>query len=54
VIPEKDDNVFLSARNIPRVKVSRVSDLNPYEILTHETILITKSALDRVPEVFKL
>lgn len=54
VIPEKDDNVFLSARNIPGVKVSRVSDLNPYEILTHETILITKSALDRVPEVFKL
>ena len=54
VLPEKDDNILLSARNIPGVKVSRVADLNPYEILTHETILITKGALDKVPEVCKL
>ena len=51
VLPEKDENVILSARNIPGVKVSRVSDLNPYVILTHAALLITKSALDKVPEV---
>lgn len=54
VLPEKDENILLSSRNIPGVKVARVADINPYEILTHETILITKGALDRVPEVCKL
>jgi len=54
VLAEKDENILLSSRNIPGVKVSRVADLNPYEILKHETILITKGALDKVPEVCKL
>ncbi len=53
VLPEKDDNILLSSRNIPGVNVSRVADLNPYELLAHEMILITKGALDKVPEVWK-
>lgn len=48
VLPEQDKNILLSARNIPGVKVSRVIDLNPYEILSCEKILITKSALDAI------
>ncbi len=54
VLPGKDDNVLLSARNIPGVKVARVRDLNPYEVLTHERVLIAKGALDKVGEVFAL
>ncbi|MCL5024612.1 MAG: 50S ribosomal protein L4 [Nitrospirae bacterium] len=54
VLPEKNDNIILSSRNIPGVKVSRVTDLNPYEILTHQRILITQGALDRLPEVYKI
>jgi large subunit ribosomal protein L4 len=54
VLPEKDGNVFLSSRNIPGVKVTRVMDLNPYEVLTHEKILITKSAIEAMPEVYKI
>ncbi len=46
VLPEKDGNVLLSARNIPEVKVSRTKDLNPYEILSRQAVLITKGALD--------
>ncbi len=46
VVPEKDGNVQLSARNIPGVKVSRAMDLNPYEILSRQSVLITKGALD--------
>jgi large subunit ribosomal protein L4 len=53
VLPEKDNTILLSSRNIPRVTVLRVTDLNPYQILTHETILITRAALDKVPEVCK-
>lgn len=54
VLPGKDDNVLLSARNIPGVKVARVTDLNPYEVLTHERVLMAKGALDKVGEVFAL
>lgn len=53
VLPEKDENVFLSSRNIEGVKVTRVTDLNPYEVLTHEKVLITKHALEMMPEVYK-
>jgi large subunit ribosomal protein L4 len=46
VVPEKDENIMLSARNIPGVNVARVMDLNAYDVLRHGTLLITKSALD--------
>jgi len=54
VLSKKDDNIFLSARNIPGVDVTRVSDLNPYELLSHENILMTRDALDLIPEVCKI
>ncbi len=51
VLKDKDDNIMLSARNIPEVDVVRVSDLNAYELLTHECVLVTKDAIDIIPEV---
>lgn len=51
VLPEKDENIVLSSRNIPGVGIIRVMDLNPYEILTHDRVLITKGALDVIAEV---
>lgn len=51
VLPEKDENIVLSSRNIPGVGIIRVMDLNPYEILTHDRVLITKGALDVITEV---
>lgn len=46
VLPEREENIMLSARNIPGVNVSRVRDLNAYDVLRHSTLLITKSAID--------
>lgn len=51
VMPEKDENVILSSRNIPGVKVARVRDINPYAVLKHEMVLITKGALNIMSEV---
>jgi len=48
VLPEADDNVMLSARNIPGVRVSLVADLNPYEVVAHGRLLMTKPALERL------
>lgn len=53
VVPEKNDNVFLSARNIPGVTVTRVTDLNTYEVAVHAIVLITKQAVEMLAEAGK-
>jgi large subunit ribosomal protein L4 len=45
---EHDTNVYKSARNIDRVTVSRVSDLNALLVLRPKRLLMTKAALDAV------
>ncbi len=50
VLPEKNDSVMFSARNIPGVTVRRVSELNPYEIAVNRRILMTKEAVERLAE----
>jgi large subunit ribosomal protein L4 len=39
-----DQNLYLSSRNVPRVKSSVLSDINTYDILHANTILLTESA----------
>ena len=45
-----DRNVYKSARNIPRVSVLPVSDLNAYSVLSPRHVLATKDALDAIKE----
>jgi len=52
VTSEKDRNVELSARNIPEAMVLTVEGLNVYDILNHEKLLFTASAVDKAKEVF--
>ncbi|MBQ3331849.1 MAG: 50S ribosomal protein L4 [Thermoguttaceae bacterium] len=42
-----NDNVYKSARNLPRVSVLPVSDLNALEILKPKEVLLTKSAMEK-------
>ncbi len=51
VIPGKDVNVELSARNIPGVKTLSAGDLNVYDIVAHDRLVITKEAVAKVEEV---
>lgn len=46
-IPEYDRQLWLSARNIPDLKVSPVFELNAYDLLRQHRLIITKDALDR-------
>jgi large subunit ribosomal protein L4 len=48
ILDEKDDSVRLSARNIPGVNVVRATDLNTYEVITHNRLLFTKEAIARL------
>lgn len=52
VTAEKAEAVFKSARNIPGIKPLSVPGLNVYDLLAHNTLVITKDAVTRVEEVF--
>jgi large subunit ribosomal protein L4 len=45
VLPEKDEKVMLSARNIPAVDVIRVADLNAYHAAAYDRLVFTVDAL---------
>jgi large subunit ribosomal protein L4 len=45
-----DANVYKSARNIPRVTVAPVADLNAYYVLKPQRMLVTKSALESLTQ----
>ncbi|MCE5172604.1 50S ribosomal protein L4 [Paenibacillus profundus] len=52
VLPEYNDSVALSARNIPSVKLVAADGVNVYDVLRHEKLIITKDAVQKVEEVF--
>ncbi|MBQ4341876.1 MAG: 50S ribosomal protein L4 [Clostridia bacterium] len=52
VIPENDEKVVKAARNIEGVEVSFVGTLNTYEILKHDTLVITQGAASKIEEVY--
>ena len=52
VLPEKDDVVYRSARNISGVKTTLVSTLNVYDILNCDTIVVLKDAVAKIEEVY--
>ncbi|MDO5567282.1 MAG: 50S ribosomal protein L4 [Planctomycetia bacterium] len=46
VVDQYDVNVYKSARNLPRVRILPVMEINAYEILRPKQLLMTKSAMD--------
>lgn len=44
VLPEYNDNVYLSLRNIPTVDGTVLSDVNTYEIMNSNYVIFTESA----------
>lgn len=52
VLPEKDEVVYKSARNIEGAKVSLVNTLNVYDILNCNTIVVAKDAVSKIEEVY--
>ena len=52
VTSEKNDNLVLSARNIPDVKTVPTNAINVFDILNHEALVITKDAVKAIEEVY--
>ena len=52
VLPEKNDVVYKSARNIAGVNTTLVNTLNVYDILNCDTIVVLKDAVAKIEEVY--
>ncbi|WAA12395.1 50S ribosomal protein L4 [Fervidibacillus halotolerans] len=51
VTAETNENVYLSARNIPTVKVIDASGVNVLDIIGYDKMIMTKDAVEKVEEV---
>lgn len=52
VLPEKNDVLYKSARNIEGTNISLVNTLNVYDILNCNTIVVLKDAVAKIEEVY--
>ena len=49
-VDEVDKNLLLASRNVPNVKLKRASDINCYDVLSAEYLLLTKKALKKLEQ----
>ena len=52
VLDKKDENVILSARNLPTVRTVMSNGINVYDILKYGSLVITKDAVAQIEEVY--
>ncbi len=52
VLGEKNENVVLSARNLPTVRTALTNTINVYDILKYDTVVLTKDAVAKIEEVY--
>ena len=52
VLNEMDANVIASAKNIPSVKTAQTNELNVFDVLKYDTVVVTKAAVNTIEEVY--
>jgi len=53
VLPDRNKNVYLSARNLERVQVVKASDINTYSILNCTSLVLVESSVDVIDNLLK-
>ena len=54
VTSEKDQNTFLSSKNLKNAKVITADKLNTYDILYSHKLIISENAFDQIEKLFKV
>ena len=54
VVDELNKNVYLSSRNLGKVSIATVSNLNTYQILNAQKIVILEPSVSKFDEFFKV
>ncbi len=44
ILPEYNDNVYLSTRNIPNIASTLLTDINTYDIMNADVLVLTENA----------
>ena len=52
VTKEKDDVVVKSANNLPKVATTALNNINVYDILKYDTVVVTSEAVAAIEEVY--
>ena len=52
VLNDMDTNVIASAKNIPTVKTAQTNELNVFDVLKYDTVVVTKAAIATIEEVY--
>lgn len=52
VTAERDENTYLSARNLCNLKLISANNLNIHDLLTADRVVVTSSALQKIQEVY--
>jgi len=52
LVSQNDNNLYLSSRNLPKSKVSVATDINTYDILNAQVLILGVSSLKNLEEVF--
>ncbi|MCR5301430.1 MAG: 50S ribosomal protein L4 [Lachnospiraceae bacterium] len=52
VLADDDQNVILSAKNIPDVITASINTINTYDIMKYSTVIATKDAVAKIEEVY--
>ena len=53
IAQEKDENLYKSTRNIPKLNLEMAENANAYDVTNSEVLLFTRTSVDRVKEFFK-
>ncbi|MES2780080.1 MAG: 50S ribosomal protein L4 [Bacteroidota bacterium] len=51
VIPDYNDNIYRSSRNLPKAKVMTAKDLNTYEILAANRLILVDTSVSVIEEI---
>ena len=52
VLNDMDTNVIASAANIPTVKTAQTNEINVFDVLKYDTVVVTKAAVATIEEVY--
>ncbi len=52
VLNDMDEKVIASAANIPTVKTTQTNELNVFDVLKYDTVVVTKAAVASIEEVY--
>ncbi len=51
VLPEENKNVFLSSRNLPKAKVVTVNDVNTYQLLNADHLVLCEGSVSKLETI---